>query len=455
MNYIFEKNTDSSVVKEVLYDRAWKRLYLVLVRGRLYRYHDVPEQVVCDLLSAPSLGRYFSSYIVSYRSDALVDDDPDYVQAKSLAIVEGEDLITGKQPGVASLPTSGSNNASHSKPSELDGSRNSLVGCGLPFFFGPLSNPERYPLFVRRAQSTFRKVITDYVCPVGLAQGTAIERHRALIPFLPSESVNYVIQILSELDIVISVVRPRKSKDGDCRIDRARRVAYITISENINRYKFLCILLHEVSHALNHLQYSSHDVIWKSIYSCLLADFYFYFPEKYRSELQWMMAYSPAAIRSTNFYGKGILSGCVSEEPMCIYSDSIDRDAEQKEYPMAVQDYAIHAVMIMTRLFLGDGGENLVCHCAGKLARASIQSTIEARDDILPAELEIVNHNVWTGDAIRDENVLAAIKRLSDMLVRCWHLYNPLMPTHVRSFSQCYHGGNPWIDELLKLVFIK
>ncbi len=52
----------SSFVKAVCYDERVRRLSMQL-EGRWYRYCDVPAAMVQQLLSAPSIGRYFQSQI--------------------------------------------------------------------------------------------------------------------------------------------------------------------------------------------------------------------------------------------------------------------------------------------------------------------------------------------------------------------------------------------------------
>ena len=453
-NYIFAR-TDSSAIEEVLYDVAWSRLYIVLNGDRLYCYHDVPEQKVRELLSSPSIGHYFATTIVRYQYSALESDDPDYVQAMSSAIVEGAVKTSNGKEDSSSVQDDGVPDILNGRTTQSAIPQGALVQREMPFFFGPLPNRELYPKLVNKVQSTFREVIKNYECPLDVASSEALKCHKALIPFLPDNSVNYVLQILQTLNVIISVVDPRKSKAGDCRLDSERRIAYITINENINRYKFLCVLLHEVSHALNHVRSSAHDEIWKCIYACLLADCYLYFPQKYRQELQWMMVHPPATTRSTNFNGAGVLSGCLCDVPNCFQSDSIDYDAEKKEYPVMIQKYALHAVMTVTRMFLEDDDIYLINHCAGRLARASIRKAIENCDDVLSSEVVNIKRIIKCRFEEDYEKFNPAIQRLSDMLVRCWVLYNPLSVMHTGSFKKYYRGGNPWIDELINLVLLK
>ena len=52
----------SSLVKEIFYDSANKYL-LVSLKGTFYHYCSIPNRVVTEWVSAPSLGRYYISRV--------------------------------------------------------------------------------------------------------------------------------------------------------------------------------------------------------------------------------------------------------------------------------------------------------------------------------------------------------------------------------------------------------
>jgi hypothetical protein len=54
---------DSSAIASVGYDPAREVLELEFRSGNVYRYFGVPEEIYEDLLQAPSMGRYFGSFI--------------------------------------------------------------------------------------------------------------------------------------------------------------------------------------------------------------------------------------------------------------------------------------------------------------------------------------------------------------------------------------------------------
>jgi len=56
-------NMPSSVIHSYHYDPQQKRLELVFVSGRRYRYHDVPEDTYRDMRQAFSKGEFFNARI--------------------------------------------------------------------------------------------------------------------------------------------------------------------------------------------------------------------------------------------------------------------------------------------------------------------------------------------------------------------------------------------------------
>jgi lysyl-tRNA synthetase class 2 len=53
----------SSVIRSYRYDPLQRRLELVFVSGRRYRYHDVPEETYSEMRRAFSKGEYFNAHI--------------------------------------------------------------------------------------------------------------------------------------------------------------------------------------------------------------------------------------------------------------------------------------------------------------------------------------------------------------------------------------------------------
>jgi lysyl-tRNA synthetase class 2 len=53
----------SSVIRSYRYDPQQRRLELVFVSGRRYRYHDVPEETYSAMRNAFSKGEFFNAHI--------------------------------------------------------------------------------------------------------------------------------------------------------------------------------------------------------------------------------------------------------------------------------------------------------------------------------------------------------------------------------------------------------
>ncbi|QMU98282.1 KTSC domain-containing protein [Microbacterium esteraromaticum] len=53
----------SSAIASVGYEESTAELEIEFVSGEVYRYFAVPRSVHTDLLSAPSIGRYFQRHI--------------------------------------------------------------------------------------------------------------------------------------------------------------------------------------------------------------------------------------------------------------------------------------------------------------------------------------------------------------------------------------------------------
>jgi lysyl-tRNA synthetase class 2 len=53
----------SSVIRSYRYDPQQKRLELVFVSGRRYRYHDVPEETYSAMRRAISKGEYYNAHV--------------------------------------------------------------------------------------------------------------------------------------------------------------------------------------------------------------------------------------------------------------------------------------------------------------------------------------------------------------------------------------------------------
>ena len=191
----------------------------------------------------------------------------------------------------------------------------SIRDASLPFFFDKLECERECPEIVKKAQSSFCSVVNDYVLPVPRKKlGMGLEQKRelgikVLMSFVPVQAQGLLAKIINELNVVFTIKQERKTIAGNCRIVNVLGVAFITINAFTNKWKALCVVLHELAHALNHKHYSSHDEVWKLIYGCLLADFYVLFPDEYKAEVVWGMVFTPASANPRNFHGRAVLFG--------------------------------------------------------------------------------------------------------------------------------------------------
>lgn len=197
----------------------------------------------------------------------------------------------------------------------------SIHDASLPFFFNKLEYERECPGIVTKAQSSFRAVVSDYILPVPRKKlGIELEQKRevgtkALMSFVPAEAQGLLTKIINELNVVFTIKPDRKTIAGNCRIVNALGVAFITINAFTNKWKVLCVVLHELAHALNHKHCSPHNEVWKLIYRCLLADFYVLFPDEYKAEVVWGMVFTPASANLRNFHGRAVLFGVEDISP--------------------------------------------------------------------------------------------------------------------------------------------
>lgn len=179
----------------------------------------------------------------------------------------------------------------------------------LPFFFLELIDHRYTPELVVKCQGVFRNTTKQYLPPVKLPSAHAEASFDFLQPYIPECVWEYLFEILKTLNIVFEIKRPRNSIAGNCKLDMVNGIAHVTVNASLNKWKFLCVVLHEVSHALNPSLHSPHDACWKAIYAALIADFYDFFPEEYKCEVLWGMVYTPASLCTTNFHSRAVLFG--------------------------------------------------------------------------------------------------------------------------------------------------
>ena len=96
-----------------------------------------------------------------------------------------------------------------------------------------------------------------------------------LMKYLPEAAVAQVYDLLQQHPCDIKVVAGRISKHGDFR-KKQGAVPLITINRNLNSYRFLITLIHELAHLLTFERYGRvrpHGIEWKQTFKQLMLPF--------------------------------------------------------------------------------------------------------------------------------------------------------------------------------------
>ena len=90
---------------------------------------------------------------------------------------------------------------------------------------------------------------------------------------IPGASVEYVKSLILSENITIKLKKSRKTKHGDFSVKK-NGLCMITINEDLNQFRFLITLIHEISHYTaykNHGPFiKPHGVEWKNTFKNLL-----------------------------------------------------------------------------------------------------------------------------------------------------------------------------------------
>ena len=95
----------------------------------------------------------------------------------------------------------------------------------------------------------------------------------SILKYIPKSAKNYLTDILSEERISLIVKKERKTKHGDFRVLKTGE-CQITINSNLNPFRFLITLIHEIAHYKAYKRYKRkirpHGKEWKEIYKYLM-----------------------------------------------------------------------------------------------------------------------------------------------------------------------------------------
>ena len=94
-----------------------------------------------------------------------------------------------------------------------------------------------------------------------------------ILNYIPEASTNYLIEILNKENIQILVKKERKTKHGDFRVLKNGK-CQITINSNLNPYRFLITLIHEIAHyrvyKIFETKVKPHGKEWKDIFKYMM-----------------------------------------------------------------------------------------------------------------------------------------------------------------------------------------
>ena len=111
-----------------------------------------------------------------------------------------------------------------------------------------------------------------------------------VLNYVPVNSLNYIKKIISEDNLVIKVVKERKTKHGDFR-KLKNGFNQITLNYNKNQYRFLITLIHELAHFKVSTNINKnlrpHGIEWKMTFQKMMLPILNneIFPEKILSKL--------------------------------------------------------------------------------------------------------------------------------------------------------------------------
>ena len=108
--------------------------------------------------------------------------------------------------------------------------------------------------------------------------------------FIPINSISYIEDLLNLYQIEIKIKSERKTRHGDFRV-LSNGNCLITVNSNLNKYRFLITLIHELAHFRvnqnSKKRIRPHGIEWKKIFQSMMLPFLnnIIFPDEILSRL--------------------------------------------------------------------------------------------------------------------------------------------------------------------------
>jgi len=94
--------------------------------------------------------------------------------------------------------------------------------------------------------------------------------------FIPTNSISYIEDLLKRYQIEIKIKSERRTRHGDFRV-LSNGNCLITVNSNLNKYRFLITLIHEIAHLIAFKKYGSmvkpHGNEWKHTFQQLMLPY--------------------------------------------------------------------------------------------------------------------------------------------------------------------------------------
>lgn len=100
--------------------------------------------------------------------------------------------------------------------------------------------------------------------------------HDTLQDYIPDKAIPKVLELLKHDGLIVKVKQERKTRHGDYRrLPNGKH--QITVNSNLNRYRFLITLIHEIAHFEAYKSYGKvikpHGIEWKRTFQHLMLPF--------------------------------------------------------------------------------------------------------------------------------------------------------------------------------------